>query len=136
MSTTSRAIAAAAALLTLAGCAHRTPPAAPTPGVTATPPAVPKSIRSLASFAKSNAAAPCFDRSRESYTAVVDTHFHPRPFGGQAIPPAELFGYLEAAGVRFVNYFGIGQSLDMKSDCTYYLDCPGTRRCRASRTTS
>ena len=27
--------------------------------------------------------------------------------------------------MRFVNYFGIGQSLDMASTCTYYLDCPG-----------
>jgi hypothetical protein len=89
-------------------------------------PVLPKPARSLASFAKSGPAAPCFDRAKEPYTAVVDTHFHPRPFGGQAIPPEELFGYLDAAGVRFVNYFGIGQSLDTRSDCTYYLDCPGT----------
>ncbi|HET6900304.1 MAG TPA: amidohydrolase family protein [Vicinamibacteria bacterium] len=90
------------------------------------PPEFRKSTRSLASFARSNAAAPCYDRAKEPYTAVVDVHFHPRPFGGQAIPPAELFGYLGDAGVRFVNYFGIGQSLDMASSCTYYLDCPGT----------
>jgi hypothetical protein len=56
----------------------------------------------------------------------VDTHFHPKPFGGSAIPPERLFGYLDETGVRFVNYFGIGQSLDMASSCTYYLDCPGT----------
>ena len=42
------------------------------------------------------------------------------------MPPEVLFGYLDKAGVRFVNYFGIGQSLDMASSCTYYLDCPGT----------
>lgn len=90
-----------------------------------TPP-VPTFKRSLASFAKSNTQQQCFDRKTEPYTGVVDAHFHPRPFGGQAIEPTELFKYFDKAGVRFVNYFGIGQSLDMKSNCTYYLDCPGT----------
>jgi hypothetical protein len=82
--------------------------------------------RSLASFAKSNPNQACYDRNKEPYTPIVDAHFHPRPFGGQAIPPQELFGYFDKLGVRFVNYFGIGQSLDMRSACTYYLDCPGT----------
>lgn len=90
-----------------------------------TPP-VPVFKRSLASFAKSNANQQCFDRATEPYTGVSDAHFHPRPFGGQAIEPATLFGYFDKAGVRFVTYMGIGQSLDMASDCTYYLDCPGT----------
>ena len=89
-------------------------------------PPIPVFRRSLASFSKSNPNQQCFDRRTESYTAVTDAHFHPRPFGGQAIPPAELFEILDRTGVRFVNYFGIGQSLDMASDCTYYLDCPGT----------
>jgi len=40
--------------------------------------------------------------------------------------PADLFNYFDKAGTRFVNYFGIGQVLDMASSCTYYLDCPGT----------
>jgi len=92
----------------------------------ATSPIVATSTRSLASFEKSNTAPACFDRAKEPYTAVVDAHFHPRPFGGQAIPPPELFDQLDKAGVRFVNYFGIGQSLDIASACTYYLDCPGT----------
>lgn len=96
-------------------------PAAPTPP----PPEMRASKRSLASFAKGQV-QDCYDRAREPYTALVDTHFHPRPFGGQAIPPAELYGFFDRAGVRFVNYFGIGQSLDMASACTYYLDCPGT----------
>jgi predicted TIM-barrel fold metal-dependent hydrolase len=82
--------------------------------------------RSLASFEKSNKQQVCYDRKTEPYTAVVDTHFHPRPFGGTAIPPDELFGYFDRLGVRFVNYFGIGQVLDLKSGCTYYLDCVGT----------
>ena len=114
---------------------NQSPIAAPLPAVAGaippapTPPGTPgaaQSIRSLASFAKSNTSATCYDRTKEPYTAVVDTHFHPKPFGGQAMPPEVLFGYLDKAGVRFVNYFGIGQSLDMASTCTYYLDCPGT----------
>ena len=105
-------------------------PAAASPAAAADAPAaspmLATSTRSLASFEKSNTAPACFDRAKEPYTAVVDAHFHPRPFGGQAIPPTELFDQLDKAGVRFVNYFGIGQSLDLASGCTYYLDCPGT----------
>jgi len=82
--------------------------------------------RSLASFSKTNTQQACYDRKKEPYTAVVDTHFHPRPFGGTAIPPDELFKYFDRLGVRFVNYFGIGQVLDLNSGCTYYLDCKGT----------
>ena len=140
MSSIPRAIAVGgpvvAALVALAACAHQagqTAPAASAPSASApvqapapAMPVLPKSKRSLASFAKSGSAAPCFDRKTERYTAVVDAHFHPRPFGGPAMSTATVFGHLDAAGVRFVNYFGIGQSLDMKSDCTYYLDCPGT----------
>ena len=120
---------AALVLVTLGACTRRTDQnAAPAPAANQSPasPAVATSTRSLASFAKSNTTAPCFDRTKEPYTAVVDAHFHPRPFGGQAIEPAVLFDYLDKAGVRFVNYFGIGQSLDMASSCTYYMDCPGT----------
>ncbi len=103
------------------------PPQQPLPQVAGQPaPPIPVFRRSLASFSKSNPNQQCFDRRTESYTAVTDAHFHPRPFGGQAIPPAELFEILDRTGVRFVNYFGIGQSLDMASACTYYLDCPGT----------
>jgi hypothetical protein len=89
-------------------------------------PPIPTFKRSLASFAKSNANQQCFDRKTEPYTGITDTHFHPRPFGGQAIEPTTLFEFFDKTGVRFVNYFGIGQSLDMASSCTYYLDCPGT----------
>ncbi|MDT5093016.1 MAG: hypothetical protein QOH60_2379 [Mycobacterium sp.] len=34
--------------------------------------------------------------------------------------------YWTRTGVRFVNLYGIGQSLPLDSPCTYYLDCPGT----------
>ncbi|MYM64300.1 amidohydrolase family protein [Pseudomaricurvus sp. HS19] len=83
------------------------------------------SDRSLASYMQPPEKQVCYDRSKEPYTPVVDAHFHPRPFGGPAIPPQELFGYFDKLGVRFVNYFGIGQVLELQSGCTYYLDCPG-----------
>ncbi len=70
--------------------------------------------------------APCYDRSAQSYTAVVDTHVHFRPFGGPAVPFEEILGYFEATGVLFANVYGIGQMLPASSSCTYYLDCPGT----------
>jgi len=97
------------------------------PGLPGTPPPeLRPSRRSLASFAKSNPHQDCYDRATEPYTGIVDAHFHPRPFGGPAIPPADLVQYFDRTGVRFVNYFGIGQSLDITTACTYYLDCPGT----------
>ena len=70
--------------------------------------------------------APCYDRSAQPYTAVVDTHVHFRPFGGPAVPFDEILGYFEATGVLFANVYGIGQTLPASSSCTYYLDCPGT----------
>lgn len=118
-----RRVALAACALTLAAlpAVAAAQAAAPTPE---TPP-VPTFKRSLASFAKSNPKPECFDRRTEPYIGVSDAHFHPRPFGGQAIEPTKLFEYFDKAGVRFVTYMGIGQSLDMRSDCTYYLNCPG-----------
>ncbi len=70
--------------------------------------------------------APCYDRSAQPYTAVVDTHVHFRPFGGPAVPFEEIVEYFEATGVLFANVYGIGQMLPASSSCTYYLDCPGT----------
>ena len=69
---------------------------------------------------------PCYDRSAQPQTAVVDTHVHFRPFGGAAVPFEEILGYFEATGVLFANVYGIGQMLPASSSCTYYLDCPGT----------
>ncbi len=124
MSARHRTLAGAAIGVALSAFGANAQSATPQPPPPLTP--LPPSIRSLASFAKSNPDPRCYDRKKEPYTAVVDVHFHPRPFGGEAIPPSELFAQLGAAGVRFVNYFGIGQPLDMTSSCTYYLDCPGT----------
>lgn len=83
--------------------------------------------RSLDSFKAPAAQQACYDRGREPYTPVVDAHFHPRPFGGAAIPAPELIDWFDTLGVRFVNYFGIGQVLEMDSGCSYYLDCPGVK---------
>ena len=116
--------ALAASLLALTAAPGPAAAQAEAPKPPPTPP-VPTFTRSLASFAKSNPAPRCFDRKTEPYIGVADAHFHPRPFGGQAIEPTTLFQYFDKAGVRFVTYMGIGQSLDMKSDCTYYLNCPG-----------
>ncbi len=69
--------------------------------------------------------APCYDRGRFPQTAVVDTHVHFRPFGGPAISFGEMVSFLDRAGVRFANVYGIGQMLPVGSPCTYYLDCPG-----------
>ena len=73
-----------------------------------------------------NAGAPCYDRSVQPQTSVVDTHVHFRPFGGPAIPFEEVLQYFRATGVLFANVYGIGQTLPVGSTCTYYLDCPGT----------
>ena len=70
--------------------------------------------------------APCYDRSAQPQTTVVDTHVHFRPFGGPAVPFEEVVEYFEATGVLFANVYGIGQMLPPSSSCTYYLDCPGT----------
>ena len=70
--------------------------------------------------------APCYDRSVQPQTSVVDTHVHFRPFGGPAIPFEEVLQYFEETGVLFANVYGIGQMLPVTSSCTYYLDCPGT----------
>jgi predicted TIM-barrel fold metal-dependent hydrolase len=104
-----------------------TPAAAPT-----LPPAPPRprplgvSKHDLASFSKSSKDVGCYDRDAEPYTAVVDAHFHPRPFGGPAIPMPELLQFFDKLGVRFVVYMGIGQVLELASNCTYYLSCIGT----------
>ncbi|MCP5468533.1 MAG: amidohydrolase family protein [Deltaproteobacteria bacterium] len=67
----------------------------------------------------------CYNRLKEPYTSVVDSHIHFRPFGGPAIPFSELNSYLNKLGVLFVNIYGIGQTLPIDSVCDYYLDCPG-----------
>lgn len=70
--------------------------------------------------------APCYDRSRQPWTAVVDSHVHFRPFGGAGLPFDEVVGYLERSGVLFANIYGIGQTLPAGGACHYYGHCPGT----------
>ena len=82
--------------------------------------------RSLASFKADPNAQACYARATEPYTTIVDAHMHPRPFGGEAVPFAEMNSYFKDTGVKFATYFGIGQALEIDSTCTYYLDCPGT----------
>lgn len=79
--------------------------------------------RDLHSFSLKN--QQCYDREREPYTFIADTHVHFRPFGGAAIPFKELNEYFKKTGVLFVNAYGIGQTLPIDSGCSYYLDCPG-----------
>lgn len=82
------------------------------------------SHRELSGF--DSADTECFDRTSEPYTSVVDTHLHFRPFGGPAVPFKDIIEYLDNSGVRFVNVYGIGQSLPIYSSCTNFHDCPGT----------
>ena len=82
-------------------------------------------FRPLASFKKGALQKP-YDREKEPFTPIVDTHLHFRPFGGKEIPFNELLDYLQKTSVRFVNVYGIGQRVPINSDCIYYLDCPNT----------
>jgi hypothetical protein len=109
--------------------ASASPPPAAAPALPPTPPR-PRELgvskHDLASFAKSAKGVACYDRAKEPYTAVVDAHFHPQPFGGPAIPLPEMVKTFDNLGVRFVVFMGIGQVLDLRSGCTYYLSCIGT----------
>ena len=78
----------------------------------------------LNDFAKTN--TKCFDRTKNTPVAVVDSHLHSRPFGGKPVPFTKLLDYMRSSGVIFATLYGIGQRLPVDSKCTYYLDCPGT----------
>ena len=99
------------------GATHAGPSAEPVPVVQPQP-------LTLDSFRMGD--PPCYDRSVQLQTAILDTHVHFRPFGGPAVPFDEVVEYFEATGVVFANVYGIGQMLPASSSCTYYLDCPGT----------
>ena len=78
---------------------------------------------------------PCYDRSGQPQTAVVDTHVHFRPFGGVAIPSEETVSYLEEtvsylkeASVLFANIYGIGQTLPPESSLHVLLKLPRNAR--------
>ena len=68
----------------------------------------------------------CYDRTATDQWPVVDAHLHARPFGGPPVPFDQLIERLRRAGILFANLYGIGQRLPISSNCTYYLDCPGT----------
>ena len=86
---------------------------------------LPPPDHTLANFRPGETPDYCFDRATQPYTAVVDSHFHPKPFGGPAMDAQLLWDTFDRLGVRFVNYFGIGQVLELDANCSYYLDCPG-----------
>ena len=69
----------------------------------------------------------CYNRKSRSYLSVVDTHLHLRPFGGLPIPFKKMLKILHNSGVLFVEAEGIGQTLPINSQCSYYLDCPHTK---------
>ena len=126
-----RSIAASVMLLpvTLAIAAEQPSPLPPLPPLA-------QSTRSLASFAKSNAGAPCFDRKKEPYTAVVDAHFHPRPFGAPLSNRRNCS--LSSTGPAFAS--SITSASGSRSTWPRLAPTTSTvrasRRCRASRTTS
>lgn len=68
----------------------------------------------------------CYNRAHNNNWAVVDAHLHPRPFGGQPVPFTDLLGRMRRAGILFTTLYGLGQRLPVNSECTYYLNCPGT----------
>ena len=121
--------------LTLFGCAAEpvtdlsvalaTAPSATTPASELDWRKLPAPDHTLANFRPGETPEYCFDRATQPYTAVVDTHFHPKPFGGPAMDAQHLWETFDRLGVRFVNYFGIGQVLELEANCAYYLDCPG-----------
>ena len=86
---------------------------------------LPAPNHTLADFRPGEVGQYCFDRATQPYTAVVDSHFHPKPFGGPAMDAQHLWQTFDRLGVRFINYFGIGQVLELDANCAYYLDCPG-----------
>ena len=69
----------------------------------------------------------CYNRKTHSYLSVVDTHLHLRPFGGLPIPFKKMLKILHNSGILFVEAEGIGQTLPINSQCSYYLDCPYTK---------
>lgn len=98
---------------------------APTPNPLAEPPAI-KGDLTLEHFAK-NYTDGCYSRRTRTQRAVVDAHLHPRPFGGSPVPFEDLMAWLRRSGVLFTTLYGLGQRLPTGSNCTYYLDCPGTQ---------
>jgi hypothetical protein len=66
---------------------------------------LPPPDHTLANFRPGETPDYCFDRATQPYTSVVDTHFHPKPFGGPAMDAQGLWEAFDRLGVRFVNYY-------------------------------
>lgn len=62
----------------------------------------------------------CFDRSKEPYTFIVDSHLHFQPFSGRSVDFQTLVGYLAEAGIRYANVYGIGQTRIDDWECLKY----------------
>jgi hypothetical protein len=67
----------------------------------------------------------CYNRTKKQ-NAIVDAHFHMRPFGGPPIEFRKMIRILKKEGVLFAELYGIGQKLPTNKPCTYYKNCPGT----------
>jgi hypothetical protein len=83
--------------------------------------------RPLSMFQKTGGEQPCYNRAKLPTTAVTDLHLHAQPYGGKSIPYANLMEYLDRTETRFALLYGIGQTLPYNGECTYYLDCKGTK---------
>lgn len=68
-------------------------------------------------------AAQCFDRAEQSHHFIVDSHLHFQPFSGPPLPHEELIGYLERAGIRYANVYGIGQTRILDWKCFHGGPC-------------
>ncbi len=68
----------------------------------------------------------CIKRSKtQKRNAVVDSHFHMRPFGGKPIEMKKMINILKRSGILFVEIEGIGQKIINDPKCNY-KDCPNS----------
>jgi hypothetical protein len=67
----------------------------------------------------------CYDRSRQGHQLVVDSHLHFQPFSGPHLDHRRLVEYLERAGVKYANVYGIGQTRIQDWACLNGGDCSG-----------
>ena len=65
-------------------------------------------------------------RNKIANTCINDSHLHARAFGGESLDFLTTINFLKKNGVLMCIIKGIGQKLEPKSRCNYYLDCPHT----------
>jgi hypothetical protein len=70
----------------------------------------------------------CYDRSVSGHQLVVDSHLHFQPFSGPNIDHRVLLDYLQRAGVKYANVYGIGQTRIEDWACLNGGDCSGNVR--------